>query len=312
MLPEAGTAMKLEILGHISDPGVARKPNDDALCIGLGDGARPGGSMAAVFDGATGLGDTLIFPDLGSDAAWLAHLAAGLFPLHDVSSSVSAIVREVCREACDMAAIACDLNSLPRYAWPTASFEMARLRGGTRGGASGEVLELSGLGDCCAYVLEPDGVLVTHTAMPSSRETEMASARRMLDAAGGFGPGGSMVREGATLEAMRRGRAGHNTHGGPVWTLGLVPEAAEHVSVLELAARPGTRILLMSDGFAALCEAYQLYDEAGLVEAAGTLGLEALLHRLRHLEQVEDPGAERFARFKQCDDATAILLEVAG
>lgn len=294
--------MRLEILDHISDPGMPRKPNDDALCIGLGDGRRLEGSMAAVFDGATGLGDTLIFPDLGSDAAWLAHLAAGLFPLHDVSTSVGEIVRQVAREARDAAAAACDLDTLPRFAWPTASFEMARLRG--------EVLELSGLGDCCAYVMEPDGVIVTHTAMPASREVEMASARRMLDAAGGFGPGGGIVREGATLEAMRRGRARHNTPGGPAWTLGLVPEAAEHVAVLDMAARPGTRILLMSDGFAALCEAYQLYDEPGLVMAAGGEGLKALLTRLRHLERVEDPAAQRFARFKQCDDATAILIEI--
>jgi serine/threonine protein phosphatase PrpC len=294
--------MRLEILDHISDPGMPRKPNEDALCKGLGEGTRLEGALAAVFDGATGLGDSLIFPDTGSDAAWLAQLAAGLFPLHDVSTSVAEIVRQVAREARDAVAAACDLDALPRHAWPTASFEMARLRN--------DVLELSGLGDCCAYVLEPDDVIVTHTAMPSSREIEMASARHMLDATGGFGPGGDIVREGATLDAMRRGRARHNTPGGHVWTLGLAPETAEHVAVLELAARPGTRILLMSDGFAALCEAYQLYDEPGLVKAAATLGLQALLAQLRHVERVDDPDARRFARFKRCDDASAILLEI--
>lgn len=287
--------MRLEILDHLTDPGTPGKPNDDALCFG-------GGNMAAVFDGATGLGDSLIFPHAGSDAAWLAQLAARIFEMHGDSAEASTMVRDVAIEARANVEAVLDPDSLPRHAWPTSSFEMARVRGG--------VLEISGLGDCSAYILDPDGVLTTHSAMPSSRESETASARRMLDASGGFGPGGGIVREGATLEAMRRGRARQNTPGGPVWTLGLVPEAGEHVSTLRDAARPGTRILLMSDGFSALCEAYQSYDERGLVEAASRDGLSALLARLRRVERIEDPRAERFARFKQCDDATAVLAVI--
>jgi hypothetical protein len=287
--------MRLEIVDHLTDPGTPGKPNDDAACFA-------GGLMAAVFDGATGLGDSLIFPNSGSDAAWLAQLAARVFSMHGIEAEVGDMVRDAAREARAMVEAVLPLDSLPRFAWPTSGFEMARLRNG--------VLELSGLGDCCAYVLGPDGVLVTHTAMPSSREVEMASARRMLDAAGGFGPGGGIVREGPTMEAMRRGRARHNAPGGAVWTLGLVPEAGDHVSILREAARPGTMILLMSDGFSALCEAYQMYDEKGLVEAAARGGLDEMLRRLREVERIEDPRAERFARFKQSDDATAILAQV--
>ncbi|HSO48320.1 MAG TPA: hypothetical protein VLQ68_10360, partial [Rhizobiaceae bacterium] len=183
--------MRLEIIDHISDPGTPGKPNDDAFCW-------TDGTMAAVFDGATGLGDGLIFPHAGSDAAWLAQLAARIFPMHGIDAAVGDIVRDVAGEARANVEAVVALDSLPRFAWPTSGFEMARLRDG--------VMELSGLGDCCAYVLDPDGVLITHTAMPSSREVEMASARRMLDAAGGFGPGGGITREGATMEAMRRGR----------------------------------------------------------------------------------------------------------
>jgi hypothetical protein len=289
--------MRLEIIDHLTDPGTPGKPNDDAACFA--DGA-----MAAVFDGATGLGDSLVFPNLGSDAAWLAQLAARIFPMHGAGAEPGAMVRDVAQEARAMVEAVLPLEKLPRFAWPTSGFEMSRLRDG--------MLELSGLGDCSAYVLDPEGVLITHTAMPSSRESEMASARRMLDAAGGFGPGGGIVREGPTMEAMRRGRAGHNTPGGPVWTLGLVPEAGDHVSILREVARPGTLILLMSDGFSALCEAYQVYDEKGLVEAAARDGLAELLRRLRHLERVDDPRAEQFARFKQCDDATAILARIVG
>lgn len=283
--------MRFTILDQISDPGTPGKPNDDALCFADG--------MAAVFDGATGIGERLIFPDLGSDAAWLAHMAAQRFGELSADLACDAMVRQVCCEARDAVSAIEDLSVLPRHAWPTSGFEMVRLTGNS--------LELSGLGDCGAYVVEPDGTLATHSAMPSSRELEMAAARRMLDAAGGFGPNGGIVREGATLAALRRGRDRHNTPGGNVWTLGMVPEAADHVSCLRLAARPGTLVLLMSDGFAALCEAYQRHDAAGFVHAAHHRGLSALVEELRLVERVEDPMPQRFARFKRCDDATAIL-----
>ena len=286
--------MRLVVLDYLSDPGQADKPNDDSLCLGPG--------MAAVFDGATGIGDSLVFPSHGSDAAWLAQLAAGQFYKAAPEANAGDMVRKVCRDAALAVSAEIELSQLPRFAWPTSSFEMARLHG--------NMLELCGLGDCTAFVLSADGSLLTHIAMPTGRDGEMAAARRLLDASGGFGENLGIVREGATLEALRRARALHNTKGGSVWTLGLEPDAGAHVASIKIKAEAGQQILLMSDGFAALCEAYQVYSAEAMVRAACANGLASLLAQLRHVEKVEDPAAARFARFKQSDDATAILAKI--
>lgn len=285
--------MKLEILDHLSDPGMPGKTNEDSLCMAE--------CMAAVFDGATGLGDATIFPEAGTDAAWIAEFAARRFAASAHDPAVD-IVRRVAREARAQMALRADPARTPRYAWPSAGFEMARLSGGA--------LELVGLGDCSAYVLAPGGDLSIHSAMPAGREAEMAAARALLDKAGGYQGQEGIVRHGETLEALRRGRERQNTPEGAVWTLGLVEEAAEHVSATALTAQPGMLVLLATDGFTALCEMYRRHSPAGLVEIAARDGLRVLLDELRLVERALDPQAIRFPRFKRCDDATAMVLRV--
>jgi hypothetical protein len=58
--------MRLRRLDAITDAGGAGRPNDDAMCVGPG--------IAAVLDGATGLGSRLL--DVPSDAAWVAERGA--------------------------------------------------------------------------------------------------------------------------------------------------------------------------------------------------------------------------------------------
>lgn len=286
--------MQLQVLDHLSDPGTPGKRNEDSLCLAEG--------LIAVFDGATGIGDWPVFPEHESDAAWLSQFAAQRLALLDPGLSPGEMVREIADAARQAAVGRTDLDALPRYAWPTCGFEMARLKG--------DRLELSGLGDCCAYLLAPSGELTIHCPIPSAREVEMAAARRLLDRTGGFGPQGGIVRKGEALEVLRRGRSKHNTPGGQVWTLGLAPQAGDHVSSLSLEAPEGSLLMLMSDGFAALAEMYLHHSPGELVAAAAETGLAPLLGQLRRIECEEDPFAERFARFKRSDDATAILAVI--
>src|SRR5215469_2757292 len=58
--------MKLEFVAGLSWPGNPKKANDDAFCHA--------DSLAAVFDGATSLGEPLLPVD--SDAAWIARKGA--------------------------------------------------------------------------------------------------------------------------------------------------------------------------------------------------------------------------------------------
>ena len=58
--------MKLEFITGLSWPGDPAKPNDDAFCHAE--------NVAAVFDGATSLGEPILPVD--SDAAWVARRGA--------------------------------------------------------------------------------------------------------------------------------------------------------------------------------------------------------------------------------------------
>ncbi|MEZ5799907.1 MAG: hypothetical protein R3D29_04810 [Nitratireductor sp.] len=99
-------SLKLEILDHISDPGHRTRRADDALCFN--------DHMAAVLDGATGLGDQPIFDEAESDAAWLSRFAAPM--LADARRpDLPEIVRAVNLAACREVAKRVDISKLPAF-----------------------------------------------------------------------------------------------------------------------------------------------------------------------------------------------------
>ncbi len=282
--------MRLSVLDQISDPGEPGKPNDDALAHDT--------AFAAVFDGATGLADAPILPGEPSDAAWLAHFAAARF-VESARAPIGDLVAGCCQSARDLVTSVVPLDSLPAWAWPSSSFQMARL-------VDGE-LEISGLGDSVCYVVSPDGHVTRHSAVPEQRGAEIRSAREARERAGRVD--GPLIRQGSVLDGLRAARSRQNGGGG-IWLLGLVPLAADHVRTVRMAIEPGTQILIATDGFTALSEAYDRYEPAALLRAAFEHGLPFLIDELRHLERVEDPRAQRWPRFKRSDDATAILAKI--
>ncbi|MFZ1814108.1 MAG: hypothetical protein WBO55_02355 [Rhizobiaceae bacterium] len=285
--------MLIEILDHISDPGNACKANDDAL----GHSAH----HAVVIDGATGLADTVLLEDEPSDAAWLAGLAASVFSRGD-GMPAGGLVGTVARTARETLAQMHDLDHMPRHALPVASFIMVR--------RVGQVLELSGLGDCVAYVRTSGGESVRHCALKDNRMLELRNARAALDASGGFDASGSVVRDPGGLEKLRAARSRANDGKGGIWLLGLEAEAANHALNVSVRHAGEMEILLMSDGFSALSEAYERYSQDGLVDAALRSGLKYLLDELRDIEHRIDPLGRVYPRYKRSDDATAILARI--
>src|SRR5215475_8972222 len=75
--------MKLTYISALSWPGNRAKPNDDAFCHA--------DSLAAVFDGATSLGEPLLPVD--SDAAWIARKGAEGLIAHQNLSPREALTR---------------------------------------------------------------------------------------------------------------------------------------------------------------------------------------------------------------------------
>lgn len=285
--------MSLKVIDSVSDPGLPAKPNDDRLGYNA--------CCAFVIDGATGLGDEVVMPGFGSDAAWLAERARLMLerqvaPDSDLEMLLAGFSRDA-RELFEAAAAAA-----PRYAWPSASFAMLR--------KAVDSWEFAGLGDCSLFLQHDDGTTSRHSALAHARGQEQASARRHIALTGGFGKVASFHRQPETLAALRRARQLQNTDESGVWTLGLAPEAARYLVRQPLRVSAPATGLLCSDGFADLVDSYGRYSAAALIDAASRHGVRALVEEIRDIERRVDPDGLTFPRFKQSDDATALLVEL--
>ncbi|MDZ4760891.1 MAG: protein phosphatase 2C domain-containing protein [Alphaproteobacteria bacterium] len=281
----------MKLLDSISAPGSA-----------LGGGMKPGAGddryvfdeeagVACVIDGATDVGAVRLFPDAESDAARFAEIFAHELlanPPAETESPQAYFLRFLLRlrEASAMRARHL-LEDAPRSSLPTAAATWLRARDGA--------LESATLGDTLAIVLSNDGT-ISIAGDAGKPADESARARKIM-----------------TLTAAKRHewlqdlRAIHNTEAG-YWIFGVEPEAASHIVHQTLPCPPGTRALLMSDGFYRLVSPYGRHDDAQLIDLAMAQGLGALMTELRSMEA--DPAEDvRIGRFKTSDDATALLLE---
>ncbi|MBY0300487.1 protein phosphatase 2C domain-containing protein [Sphingomonas ginsenosidimutans] len=273
--------MHLDLIQSLSLCGTPGTPNDDRL----GASARAGW----VIDGATDLGPPGLMGDQGG-AAWLAAAADAAF-----GAAGGATLRDTCGAvfAAVEARYARERRRDPVAAWelPSAAFAAVQLTDGR--------LEAAWAADCAILWR---GVAGTTWVTPTPDR-----ARESADAAAlGDGVGAAQMRDPAVLEDRRiaRSRAGRRV-------LGVAAEASlSSISTAETRVAGGDDVLLMSDGFAALVDAYGAYDGPGLFAAVAERGLAALAVELRAIER-DDAACRRFPRFKASDDATALWLRIA-
>lgn len=288
---------RIEIIDSVSDPAKPDAENDDRL----------GWNASAVFviDGATGLGDPVIAPP-ASDAAWLAeharrHLEMELRPEREIVD----VVRELCATARDAFFSAAGTTEVERYRYPNAAFQSLHLT--SRG------METAGLADCTVILRDSSGHVHRHSGTPRPlRNHEQDGARRTVAQRGGFNAAGEGFRKAEVLENLRAKRSRLNSDPEGVWTLGVVPEAAEHMRIERLDVPVPATAILCTDGFADLVDNYGICTEAALIERAEAAGLQALLDELRRIERVVDPDGVQFPRYKRCDDASAVLVRLTG
>ncbi len=281
--------MKFELLDSLTLPGNSSKPNDDAMAHDE--------HAAAVFDGATGLGENLMPGN--SDAAWLAafgsrrllaHLRDGDAPkdavraaMEDARKSYEALRRRAPEE---------------RWEIPYASMMLACVN------AKGA--NMLWFGDCAALVKRPDAPVEVIGVAFDARTLESSSVAK-LAARYGLSPAAASNRP-EYMEALRKARSFTNTDKGH-WIFAPDPIGADHASEQKIVAPVGTVFLLCSDGFLALASDYGRYTPETLVEAAQAKGLKALGEELRTVE-ADDPDGTKFPRFKTSDDATALLMKL--
>lgn len=275
-------AMHLDLLQSISLCGDLAIPNDDR--------AGAGSRRAWVIDGATDLGPPGLLGERGG-AAWLAAAADAAFGAADASGLAGTCAQVFSGVE---ARFAVERQRAAHGAWelPCASYAAVQL--------AQDVMEVAWAGDCS--VLHRRGETVAWLTPAPDRASESAAA-----AALGEGVGARKLRDPAVLADRRASR---ERSVGRV--LGV--EAAQSAAALRQAQASvvaGDAVLLMSDGFAALVDAYRAYDAAGLFAAVERDGLAALATQLRTIEAA-DAACTRFPRFKASDDATALWVRIAG
>jgi hypothetical protein len=281
--------MPFEILDTISLAGDALKPNDDAFAHAE--------NAAVVLDGATALGEPLMPGD--SDPAWIAHFGARRLMSHvrDAEKPKDALRYALADAKKSYEALR---RREPEAAWEIPYASMAFAVECETG------FYFLWFGDCAGLLRHADGRLdvLGHSFAAKAREAKGAArAARELNRA--------PVIEGSLAPYLPLLRSERNRmNSGRRWAFSPDPRAAEHVLHSRVSAAKGSHLLLGSDGFLALASDYEAYTPERLFERALTGGLAGLGEELRTIED-SDPEGRKFPRFKKCDDATAMLLQLA-
>lgn len=271
----------LRVLDRANDPGKGRDSEDRV-------GHRAADGLAWIIDGATDVCTTRLFPEAPSDAWWFAGTAQELLerlPAGPPSTMVDGLLAELRVQV--EAAIGRSVSTIPLGDRPGASLTLANFD------PERQRMTFAGFPDCTTLILPSAGAGFA-VPKPPPRHDEQAQARRLI--AGG-----------ADIKAVLRAERASRTPSYP--TLGVHPEAVASLDLRTLAAPPGTRVLLCTDGLYRLVDMYRQIDDDGLIRAALDDGLATLVGRLRGFEaDAAEDG--RYGRFKTSDDAAALLLEV--
>jgi hypothetical protein len=279
------------VLDRISWPGHPDKPNED-ICGVSGDWAW--------------VIDTSIFPGTKpvmhekSDATWLARFAdERLSNLAPQAQDGVTLLRHVMEEARTVyRAVAPAERHDDFVTWPLGAMTLVRRRG--------SVLDAWTFGDTTAYVRQPDGTVATLGDAPGLRDAEAATAAELMRQAGSRPT--AILDEPVFLAWLGERRERQRKSGIPAALLSVDPEAVDRLRHETAPCEDGTVILLASDGFSALVDLYGAMHAEVVIEAALTSGLEPLVRLAREIETERDPDGKLYPRFKQSDDATAVLL----
>jgi serine/threonine protein phosphatase PrpC len=286
--------MRLELMESLTIPSDPGKPNEDSFAVA--------DVAAAVFDGATGLGERLMPGP--SDAAWIAQFGARRFRSYAEAGAKDAQgdIRDWLRAAAADAEKS--FKALRRRA-PRENYEIAYASAVMAGLQDDGVLQVLWFGDCAALLRTEQGSFTLLGDIMTKRDSERARVAA-LSKSSGRGPAAPGVRD-EFLPALRAARNRVNT--ADEWLFAPDINCADHASHAQLSVAPGSQMLLASDGFLALASDYGAYTPETLLTACGQRGLAVLGEELRAIEAA-DPEGVRFPRFKRSDDATALLLAI--
>ncbi|WP_447553349.1 protein phosphatase 2C domain-containing protein [Vreelandella sp. EE22] len=263
------------------------------------DACWAGSDLAFVLDGATGLGAPLLDPartGYATDAEWfvnqLSHQLVKAWRRYgEVQNALDAALDDVARQWRQRVPQRVALERLPSASLALVAMEQ-------------EVLVLARLGDCELYTAGKNGIeRAFEEGVLHRLDKKALGALRDYQAKGvPFLAARDAV---APLLAQHRRRI-NRSDGYPALSVALDSVKAE---IKRLPAGEIRRVLLASDGFSAAWQQYQAVGPAGWLESS--LPADALDVRLKGLREFEenDPACQKATRFKQHDDATALIYE---
>lgn len=261
----------------VTDPGNPAKSNEDNL--------QAGAHFAAVIDGATARLQTGCYEGVAWYSAMLgSRLAFHSYTAPTLADALAAAIRDVS----GLHDPRCDLN---HPGTPSAVLAAIRHQPGS------DDLEWLLLGDCTLSIDATDGLHVERMPHEHVAAAERAEANQY--------PIGD-PRKDEVLKRMKKGEhAARNVEGG-FWVAAADPSVVNHAHTGSIPIETVGRALLLTDGAARLVDVFDKASHTDLVDIARSEGPQAIIRRVRSIEEA-DPTGTRHPRNKKSDDATALL-----
>lgn len=261
-----------------TDPANPDRPNEDHHIIG--------DDLVVLADGATSRTSS----GCSHGVSWFSQTLCG----HIAERAANAAtLRGALADAIDDTCAAHPECDLAHPGSPSATVGIIRAYGS-------DAIEWLVLGDISLILETGDGITVHTQSVDHIGQAERDAAKAL--------PIGDPERDRLLVQMKHIMNAKRNQEGG-YWVASTDRRAAYRVRSGIIPAAGVRRLLMVSDGAAALAEVYAATDAAGLLELAGAEGPEAIIKRVRAVEDA-DPEATRHPRTKVRDDATAIAIEV--
>jgi len=280
--------MAIERISCAPDGGI----NEDLVAVFDTDGLID----LLVLDGATSVADRQVVDACQGDVAWFVQaFAAALGPVIDATRSQADSVQLALASVQHAYFDGIAGQDVPIYAWPLAALTWIRIRP-----SAGQLaLSLYCLGDCKAFAVDADGVVIDLDPYVNPFETVVQEAVAALAREGVIDP---LERRTRLLPLLRTRREAQHGAEAPT-TLCLQPCGPFQARETTLRLPAGTAVLAMTDGFNRLADAYGLYTQEDLARHCRTAGLAGPMAELRAWEA----RATKTLAVKNADDASAVM-----
>lgn len=258
-----------------------------------------------IIDGATGQGDESYIDDpLSSDAEWLAgHLNGFLIRnavqpfrvtlLHNARTEILSLFKKSAKKIPEV-----------DYAWPSAAISLVHV--------GPETLTCLSLGDCTVLFQNKNGEVFGHKGDPIHQELDRQVVEKFIKMRqAGTLPADAELHNcrQALLPLIHPNRALANRDGGYGSFTLATPLREDFMRLSQRRTSDISHVLLMTDGFYDIVEAYKAMTDRELMEYALEHGLENIMQKTRAIENT-DPYGITYPRLKRSDDATAALYSI--